>query len=151
MIIKLDYVTNSSTVAFTIVGKWFDIRSLMKDQKLFQTIYLIHIAAYKESYGFCSMEKFVSREVYFGLYNDEDYVGDYPFAHTLKFCDDLTGFKSYKAMESEGIYLGLEAKDIGDNETGLEFKKRSFKLLKHFGLAENLNEISYITESYRDD
>jgi len=96
----------------------------------------------------------------FGIYLDEDGLlslakrkglqTEYALQEEINnFIDEnYSELSVHYGCEDSGLYIGREYSSIGDNETGLEFKKSVKKVVKDLGITA---ECGYIEESFYDD
>ncbi|MEN6293210.1 MAG: hypothetical protein ABFD07_14525 [Methanobacterium sp.] len=130
---KLDFVTNSSSSSFVAWGVSIETYGIKDNITLSDLIYNEYLLAAGE-------EEVLSREEFFDGDKWEiiDYLDRVIGKHGLTYA-------SYS--DSDYVYIGIDPFEIGDNETGLEFKKKVEKALKSIGIKEKPGRIE---ESWYD-
>lgn len=122
MKVKLDFVTNSSSVSFVVIGINIDIKDIPKD-------YLKQIA-----------EK---RNIPLDEVTDED---PYEILQDLIKGSNLE--YSFGCEYDEGLMVGISYSNMKDDETLGEFKKKvKLQILEHFGIP---CQPGHIEECWRD-
>jgi len=109
MRIKDDFVTNSSTTSFIVWGISTDLGELKKNKKAMDAVYGMYLS--KEKGEIVTREELINEQWEF--YNWlETVLSEYGLEVAMsQYNDDV-------------IYIGINPFEIGDDETGLQFKMR---------------------------
>ena len=118
MKLKMDFVTNSSSTSFTMVGDCFETYDLMENKKLMEII---------------------MKDCYVDDLNDKDEIYEC-FRESIH---ELPGVDVYSFEDT--FYLGLDIDKMKDEETLKQFKERAKEVLKNLGI-DNVN-VDIITET----
>jgi len=145
MKIRNGFVSNSSTSSFHIYGICLDegdeIANRIKENATDEMKELLltknNEAAAKSSYR----DAFDSFEAYMDHFEEDDYELLYELGDAI----DL----SINHPEYYGIYIGIDPSNIGDNETGKEFKTRVEDLIKSL-LGDDIKGFGWHEEAWRD-
>ena len=132
MKIRSDYVSNSSSSSFVIVGKTYDrseVRKLIEDRgdELFKMMKKSKLSRYCNNYKDINdlIDGWGLREVFgaAGLWSEEE--GD---------CDD-----------GDSILIGLDPSEMKDEQTLKEFKEVVVGKLKEIGLEAEVKDIGFVS------
>jgi hypothetical protein len=134
MKIKLDYVTNSSSVSVVLLGTTLD-EDIIHNKNLKEKLLEIYNTKFTEE----------EKKIYKNM-NEEELLEELLSEPDLVFQKIGLDY----ASRDYHTWVGISPFKIKDNETGLEFKERVSNLLKEIGLDVSIDKLEKIKESWYD-
>jgi len=135
MIIKMDFVTNSSTVCFFAYGICFSKYDISESKEMMDYLYLTNLALNKGGMHIPKRKEFDVNE-------DDEYLY-YAFESLAEF-NDL----DFRLDECSNYYIGRSPFNMKPDQTMSEFKKEVELTLAGMKLGDK--KLSVIQEAWRD-